>query len=60
VQRLVDRRFDHARYDAELTADAFGERVWNPEGLGSAPADLVETIERTFAPSHLSRSTRPG
>ena len=53
VQRLVDRRFDRARYDAELTASAFSVRMREATDLPSVARDLDDTVRRAMAPSRV-------
>lgn len=50
VQRIVDRRFDRARYDAELTASAFSERLRNEVDIQTVAAELDTTVRRAMAP----------
>ena len=51
VQRIVDRRFDRARYDAEATSDAFSERLRDEVDLGMVTADLDATVRTAMAPT---------
>jgi hypothetical protein len=51
VQRLVDRRFDRARYDGERTAGAFSVRMRDATDLLTVAADLDATVRRAIAPS---------
>jgi len=53
VQRAVDRRFDRARYDSELTAAAFAERLRTEVDLDAVASDLTGSIERTLRPTTL-------
>ena len=53
VQRLVDRRFDRARYDGERTASAFSVRMRDAIDLPTVTNDLDVTVRRAIAPSHL-------
>jgi hypothetical protein len=54
VQRLVDRRFNRARYDADQTAAAFAARLKDASDLDSVRADLADVVHRTLEPAHLS------
>ena len=51
VQRIVDRRFDRARYDGERTASAFSVRMRDATDLPTVAADLNGTVRRAIAPS---------
>ena len=51
VQRAVDRRFDRARYDGQLTADAFAEHLRSDVDLGSLRASLAATADRAVRPT---------
>ena len=50
VQRAVDRRFDRAGYDAQLTADAFAERLRDEVDLDTLAAELERTVVGTMRP----------
>ena len=50
VQRVVDRRFDRARYDAELTSAAFSERLRNEVDIQAVARELDTTVRRAMAP----------
>jgi hypothetical protein len=52
VQRVVDRRFNRARYDAEATVDAFAARLRDAVDLDAVQAELLEVVQRTVEPSH--------
>jgi hypothetical protein len=54
VQRVVDRRFNRARYDAELTVAAFAARLKDAVDLDSVQADLATVVDQTLEPAHLS------
>ena len=54
VQRVVDRRFNRARYDAERTVAAFAARLKDAVDLDSVRDDLAGTVLRALEPEHLS------
>lgn len=51
VQRLVDRRFDRARFDAELTSAAFAERMRGEVEIEAVAMDLLDTIDGAVRPA---------
>ena len=53
VQHAVDRRFDRARYDSELTAAAFAERLRTEVDLEAVAGDLTGSVERALRPRNL-------
>jgi hypothetical protein len=59
VQRIVDRRFNRARYDAEAIAQAFTSRLRDAVELDAISADLLEAVQRAVQPSHASIWLRP-
>jgi hypothetical protein len=54
VQRVVDRRFNRARYDADQIVTAFAARLKDAVDLGSVRDDLTAAVERALEPAHLS------
>jgi hypothetical protein len=54
VQRLVDRRFNRARYDAETTVAAFADRLKDAVNLDAVRDDLLGTVHQALEPAHLS------
>jgi HD superfamily phosphohydrolase YqeK len=54
VQRIVDHRFNRARYDADVTVAAFAARLQDELDLDSVRADLAGVVTRTLEPTHLS------
>ena len=54
VQRLVDRRFNRARYDAEQTVAAFAARLKDAVDLASVRDDLAGVVHQTLEPAHPS------
>ena len=60
VQRIVDRRFNRARYDAEATVDAFAQRLREAIDLDAVEADLLRTVRQVMEPAHASVWIRGG
>jgi hypothetical protein len=58
VQRLVDRRFNRARYDAEMIVAAFTARLQDAVDLETVTADLLSAV-RSVQPAHASVWIRP-
>ena len=54
MQHLVDRRFNRARYDADLIVAAFAARLQDGVDLAAVRSDLSETVQRALEPEHLS------
>ena len=54
VQGLVDRRFNRARYDAEATVAAHGQRLREAVDLESVQSGLLEAVTAAFEPAHVS------
>jgi hypothetical protein len=54
IQRLVDRRFNRARYDAEATVDAFSARLRNAVEIDAIRHDLLDAVNRAVEPTHAS------
>jgi hypothetical protein len=54
VQRLVDRRFNRTRYDAERTVAAFAERLRDEVDLEALRAEILATVTSTVEPSSVS------
>jgi len=51
LQRLVDRRFNRARYDAEATVAAFGARLRDAIDVDSVLAELSSVAARSLEPA---------
>jgi hypothetical protein len=51
VQRVVDRRFDRASYDAQHTVEAFAERLRDEVALDAVVADLHRTVATSIKPT---------
>jgi len=60
VQRVVDRRFDRARYDGERTSAAFSERLRNEVDLAAVTSDLDRTVRSAIAPTSVAVWLRAG
>jgi hypothetical protein len=54
VQRMVDRRFNRARYDADRTIVAFAARLKGAVDLDSISDDLTGAVFRALEPAHIS------
>jgi hypothetical protein len=60
VQRVVDRRFNRARYDADQTVTAFAARLKDAVDLDSVRDDLAAVVEQALEPAHMSVWIRAG
>jgi hypothetical protein len=58
VQRVVDRRFNRAAYNAQKVVDAFGERLRSGADPHAAGADLVSAVNQTLQPAGVGIWTR--
>ena len=54
VQRLVDRRFNRTRYDAERTVAAFADRLRDEVDLEALRAEILATVSAAVEPSAVS------
>jgi hypothetical protein len=54
VQRIVDRRFNRARYDADQTIAAFAARLQDAVDLDTVRADLTGLVDAALEPAHVS------
>ena len=54
VQRIVDRRFNRARYDADAAVEAFATRLAGAVALPEVRADLLAVVGGALEPAHLS------
>jgi hypothetical protein len=59
VQRIVDRRFNRTRYDADQMVAAFAARLQDAVDLDSARDDLAAVVYRALEPAHVSVWIRP-
>jgi hypothetical protein len=54
VQRMVDRRFNRARYDADQTIAAFAARLKDTMDLDAVQNDLATAVHHALEPVHVS------
>jgi hypothetical protein len=54
LQRLVDRHFNRARYDAEATLAAFTARLRDAVEVDAVRVHLADTVTRAVEPAHIS------
>ncbi len=54
VQKVVDRRFNRARYDAGQTVAAFAARLQDTVDLDSVRDDLAGVVHQALEPAHVS------
>jgi hypothetical protein len=54
VQRIVDRRFNRARYDADRTIAGFRARLNEAVDLDTIQADLTVAVAGSLEPAHVS------
>jgi hypothetical protein len=54
IQRAVDRRFNRAHYDAELTVAAFASRLRNALDVDTVLDELAAAAGASLEPSHVS------
>jgi hypothetical protein len=59
IQRVVDRRFNRARYDAEELVAAFGTRLRDEVDVDTVLAELANVAGRSLQPAHVSVWVRP-
>lgn len=54
MQRFIDRRFYRSRYDARKLLDKFGASLRSEVELKHLTNSLMETVEQTMHPAHVS------
>jgi hypothetical protein len=59
IQRLVDRRFNRAHYDAEATVAAFTARLRDAVEIDAIRTDLLDAVNRAVQPTHASVWIKP-
>jgi hypothetical protein len=60
VQRIVDRRFNRARYHADWTVAAFADRLKDAVDLDMVRSDLADAVGSALEPAHVSVWTAGG
>jgi hypothetical protein len=59
VQRLVDRRFNRAKYNADATVSAFANRVRDDVDLDIVSSEFLRAVRASVEPTHVSLWMRP-
>ena len=59
IQRLVDRRFNRTRYNADATVAAFTARLRNAVEIDAIRTDLLDAVNRAVQPTHASLWIKP-
>jgi MFS family permease len=54
IQTVVDRRFNRARFDAELQLDLFGSTLRSEVDLGAIQRNLHDLVTATIAPERMA------
>jgi hypothetical protein len=54
VQKVVDRRFNRARYDADQIAAAYAARLKDATDLDAVRDDLASVVQHVLEPAHVS------
>ena len=60
VQRVVDRRFNRVRYDADRMVEAFAVRLNDATDLDRVRADLTSVVSQALEPTHVTVWTARG
>jgi hypothetical protein len=60
MQKIVARRFNRARYDADRIVAAFAARLQDAVDLDAVRTDLASSVQQTLEPAHLSVWIRAG
>jgi len=54
IQKIIDRRFYRRKYDAARTLAAFSETLRNEVDVNQLREHLVEVVQETMQPAHVS------
>ncbi len=54
VQRVIDRRFDRAAYDARRTVEVFAQRLRDQVDVDAVTHDLLDTVATAVVPAQAS------
>jgi SPX domain protein involved in polyphosphate accumulation len=54
IQSFIDRRFYRRKYDAAKVLEAFGTKLRDQTDLEKLCEDIVEVVDETMQPSHMS------
>jgi hypothetical protein len=54
VQRVVDRRFNRARYDTDRLVAAFAVRLKDAVDQDAVQADLASVVQQALEPAHVT------
>jgi len=60
VQRVVDRRFNRVRYDADRMVEAFAVRLKDATDLDRVRGDLTSVVNQALEPAHVTVWTARG
>ena len=60
IQRVVDRRFNRAQYDADTTVAAFAARLKDAVDVDTVRGDLAGVVQQALEPAHISVWTAGG
>ena len=60
IQRVVDRRFHRARYDAEQTVAGLAGRLRDEVDMARLRQEIIDVVARSFEPTDVHLWLRPG